>query len=580
MDKDCPFTHDETALFVISALKDPLDPTHCSGALNMAVLHLMPSNAKEPDKNHLRRLSKVLKSLFAFITAKRNPSKSFSFMSDFASCAHCHHNYSPTDISSYFHMAWDKEKSGQQPTFETLCTKVANKKTHEISPYPSCSFISTSTRLLNIALTAVDFKASARGVSKLWPSSLDHLIPHTPNHLVQSIMHWHSIYPAPSILGFLSTLARLLRTILHQPLIANNFTLILILSTKRVVDACLSTFVSKSILPHTLPLCDIYSHQSITFFDSITALTLDHYTGKTVQSLLQNCETKAIQLASLILYLGPRSFRYMSAFSGSISSSAMFENVTVMSIRPCDVTTSICKRLKSQILNAPRPTPRIALPIVVKDHESFFGNERGFEPDLALAYYWCSGITLGCFNSLFRSCDASFEALGCDLRVCDRCLSVYYCSRRCQRRDWGAGDVYAHKNVCGVLRKVVHGKEAVPGVVVNMDAVKVMQARMRAAGASEAARIRAVRMMVRRAMLSQGEMAVLAEFGREMYRSVVLEEMVWSRGFDDYEKCVDIVTDRATFAVAGSPQAVPLYKVPKDEVKKEKSMLLARKFWQ
>ena len=50
-----------------------------------------------------------------------------------------------------------------------------------------------------------------------------------------------------------------------------------------------------------------------------------------------------------------------------------------------------------------------------------------------------------CGELLCKTCFVTGSSMPTPLKVCNKCYSVWYCSRRCQRLDWKKH----HKNICG-----------------------------------------------------------------------------------------------------------------------------------
>ncbi|KAF9058132.1 hypothetical protein BJ165DRAFT_1425855 [Panaeolus papilionaceus] len=587
---NCLFPKDEIIQFVTSALKDPHNPGSCSGSLVMAIRLLTPATSGPTDKEEFRKMNKLSRAIFQFITAPRPQTQLKSFMERFSTCEDCAKvagrttggATSPSPISTFFHVGMEEHIGKLKRDYLWFCSFVASKKGGDIYPANSCLFVTSAIRLLDLALAEVDFRSAAKGVSKLWPARISSLIPNGPEELVSSLLQWYRIHPDPVTLKFIGTITSLCRSLIHPTLIKHKFASIAADSTKHVLDLCLSTFASKDMLPDTLPLCDTYTQQSCAFFDVAQALVQEHLPGGVVLQLLNGCETKFVQLCSIILYLGPRSMRYMSMSMMANNGGAMPSMTALaqqkfhfMAIKPSELTSLLCRLLKTQNPNSPRPNIRIALPMVFRDRETYFGSEQGLEADIALASFWSNGINYGCYNRIFRGCRNSFEGLGTDLKVCDQCLGVFYCGHGCQSEDWKTGE-HSHKQICPILRKIIHSSAGPnPG---SSDATKTLQAKIKAAD-SDVTRIKAVRAIVRKARLSPNEMHILHGLGKRIYRALVLEKMAWSPGFDDYDACINQVTDRQRFAVAGSPEAATMTKTPSEEIKKQKSLLLAVRFW-
>ncbi|PPQ64190.1 hypothetical protein CVT24_008564 [Panaeolus cyanescens] len=559
-----------TVDFIVECLRDPYNPSVCSGVLVEALVACIPLLLNSfPEPEQLRNKQKLCESIYPFLIAKRDPLSLKQWMERFAACGDCRN---PTKFTApyhaalvaIFHEAWEENKR-ERSKYKWMRDNVCSGETYAVA---SCVFIAQACHMLRQAMS-LDFKPIAQGTSKLWPKNMASLMPDGPDQTMESLVQWYKIHPEPSIADVSTVIFNTGRSLFIIPSLPKFGYLNLVMdSTKRYVHAILSLFDGGDTgNPEKADMIlGLFMHQTQVFTSALNLINLEHHLTQNKLAAVDGCEIKMIQILSLLVSVGPKIQTYLKAQPGGWQKAN--------SVKDCMAKWVRCGWSMYRHLGMEKCPPRgsellVAKPIVDADSLTFFGSHDGFESDLGLYIIARNGRNYGCAGKTY-GCNHYFESAGRDLKFCEQCIWVYYCGKDCQAKIWN-DEQYPHKKICLALSKVVQAyrrkfEDKYPGtklshhdihesLVVNTDFEQV----------------EVVRDLIHDAHLTREEAKMLKRWGRKLYKLHYVGKRELKPGYEDYDAIVKRLTDpNGTYRV---PQFKRMNKSASQDMLRKKASL-------
>ncbi|KAF9053309.1 hypothetical protein BJ165DRAFT_853995 [Panaeolus papilionaceus] len=434
----------EIMTFVIKALYNPYRPSCCSGSLAIALASLpmdpYTMHYRDDEDFHIRNV--FHKILYKFVVRRRhdNDWDMVTWMKEFSTCADCSPSTHCQPISSFCHRTWMEKKGDLTRSHLFRIANLASEKTNPRQTASWSAFLQEAIVLLCGALLLAPFKAVAQGKYPLWPRKLSSLIPFGTDDAVYSILQWFRISPQAPLLQFLLAIVLHVRSPFYPSLIKFNFPTIVINSTKAMLDVFIKIFDEKTI-PHVMRLVAVetFMQQSFALSEFLEYFQSRYLSGDVRLFLVDGCETKALQLCSLITCLRP-----VAASVKDTDNSNLYHELE----RLAKTTgSSLYRKLNMHLATNPFQQRMLhAVLIVEEDSNKFFGSLDEFEAEMGLSFIWFGGYEYGCAARSSNGCQESLETAGREMKLCDRCVGVYYCGRECQHSDWNDAN-HPHRKV-------------------------------------------------------------------------------------------------------------------------------------
>ncbi|PPQ85767.1 hypothetical protein CVT24_002274 [Panaeolus cyanescens] len=404
--------------YLLSALRDPLNPKGCAESLctalsQVALYHFVVSKPHAAIRDELRA------SLYAFITIPRTDGQLKATIQQLGKCSSSCHLAAPR-----FHLGIAQSKPGIEKSFMECFMIIAFEKL---------------SMVLNLTNTIHLLKRQR----KSWPTSMSDLLPFGPDKLVANLVQWYHMFPTPQAVRFsLAILKRCGPLVYHAFRDADVSNILFINHTRIMVDEMLAASTPNMIFA----LSEQYSNQVINFLRFFKHLIGYDNVYKPVSSvdgtpvsMMTGAETKIVQLCSLICYI---------ASSPHVDKDPSYqEGISSHTTEACVLAHKIYRAFRMD----QAPGPALLLhPIIVAGDRTLTQTTSGSKcRKIASAMYIRRYIYI-CGAPGCKTCFTNPDAV---LRTCTGCKTVRYCSTECQERDW-KGAPYKHKWLCKLLAKV------------------------------------------------------------------------------------------------------------------------------
>ncbi|PPR06589.1 hypothetical protein CVT24_001770 [Panaeolus cyanescens] len=492
--------------YVTQALKNPLQPKKCAGAIVFALGNLNShDNLTDEFWSTLygflmiKRSDKQLQSLFEHLTKCSCKPDSYGFHATYVATKHVH---GPGCLSA--HRPYQEAEQLIYHAFQAI--------NQNLDP-----------ELLNI-------KEVTKGISKTWPHKIGNLMPNGADDLVHNIVQWHNILPwthTSTMTRTVLNVTKICGSVIFDSLIKYDATNILVLDpTRRGCDRLLQVLEANGRLAP-------YDRQ---LFDTVMTDFLDYLTEISAQLpisglIFNGGETKAIQLCSIILYLIPSltlactdpiealSFPMVSGwiahFAGLLYQTAKLH----LPGRPSfPVNPDIVDKNENRPPPREKPPPEHAISLAIM---------------VSRLYYPCSA----------PSCQLTFSHVANEYKKCAKCAAVAYCSKACQVKDW-KDEWYPHKRVCPLVCQIIEargGWKAPPKEISedwdgSMDGIKLKHDMIMCELEELLPKMR------EDGRLSEDDFEFLNGWAQRMYSTKVdgkdNEKGVWHPGYADYDTVI------------------------------------------
>ncbi|KAF9058139.1 hypothetical protein BJ165DRAFT_1398277 [Panaeolus papilionaceus] len=563
------------AKFIVSALKDPRNPTKCSPTMTTALSRLLAMSDFAP-KGYLNgkffRDSGLFKTLFSFIALERSPLQIQSMFNGWLTCDDC---------------------SNAKP----WCKPYVSAVLHDTSVHLEAltgegnadmeRFIGHAFRIISQSLSEIQFKTFAQGLSKSWPYKLSDLFPSGPDKHMKMLFEIFKISPDRFLTRTLAITLSLCRTNIYNSFSAHPFIERSSHTLKFEIDRAIGQVASGLLASHNG--CKAAADVTIarlwitgcTFFDFIQCLAEPHVSPCLTISIIRGLELHYLQLCSLTLYIAPY-LRTCVSPSNLLQVDELKRGATQAGrilLRGFHAALSGGGRFFSRSARQPIVMPHHPL-IVDLDTACNFGSLDGLHAEINLAYIFrnLSDNFCASFN-----CYKRLETTGTNFKKCMECQVVFYCSVDCQATDWKMKQrpFSGHKLVCKILRRLHIILESYdPSCDHHQQShLKIIQnptARLQK-------KVKAIQAAILQAQLSSEEVKLLYDWiitvGVNIWGPLLPSGLGTSErppGFDDYGALIERLTDpRGPFKGPKAKTPSRLENLPLSAAaKREKKLLL------
>ncbi|KAF9528926.1 hypothetical protein CPB83DRAFT_893896 [Crepidotus variabilis] len=420
--------------FVVSSLSNPKEPQHCGTCLYTALILTTSNSSHDHAKQYyiptsLRKKVDFWNALYTFIVQPRTDEEVESLLQQLARC------YCPLAVCRYQSQAARMGAEDLVQRNSTLLFAPEDKKalyTHERITFVTKAFI-----ILSAGLHGSGVKSVAKGLVQTWPTTPLDLLPFGADSLVQTLLQWYRFIPDPIIFGLAGRITHVCQFLLIPSLAKFQFSRTAILRGKEEVEAIQQHVQSASQDALRTDLIRLrYNWYTSTFLDYFRVI-YDELPPPTRTRVLAGCETKAMQLFSMFLYIPNRPDSDSQTTDFSARSAAYccqlfrFFHIHLHPHPNYPVHPSVTKMDKIYFTTIPASVRTV--PTSVASHINCFHDE-----------IQCNAY--GCSDSI-QSSRTNFQR-------CSRCQIVSYCSQECQIRAW-RDEKIPHKRVCPILRLLI-----------------------------------------------------------------------------------------------------------------------------
>ena len=421
----------ESAEFLLASIRDPHNPKHCGTCLHGALVVNAERSSSHPAKKNRSpdpREADVYTSLIKFLLLERTDKQVDRLLERLSTCT-CQIS---DPIQSYHdrgrkQSAWTMTR-GYLEDFASGDDK--SKFTAE-----RCVFIADLFHNLLGVIKKSGIVSVAKGSSQTWPKHTDDLLPFGPDNFMQSMMRWYRFIPDTAVFDLTGQVLRVCNTLLIPSLAQFRMSHVVVESTRKLVDATMIDILSTNDGVR-VRAAERFNYIGTNFISFLT-LVLDQKFDIRAE-LVRGCETKAMQLCSILQYLS--SDPYMP---------------------PCGFQRPIFKMLPGHgqdlfrffhMHRYPRPDMPVH-PEVVRYDLIRFPPPPPPDQRQTVTLEQIRKMRLEMRCSAYK-CTNSLQTSGNDFQRCARCMVVSYCGRECQTRAWKE-EKYPHKRVCPSLRSLI-----------------------------------------------------------------------------------------------------------------------------
>jgi hypothetical protein len=302
-----------------------------------------------------------------------------------------------------------------------------------------CSFIINIFCALSTILRTSGLTSVAKGTMQHWPLHATDLIPYGADNFVESMLQWHRFVPDTMIFQYTGLVLHLCVTSLIPSLVKYRFSHVVVESCRQLVDLTMADFTKDLNGQGRNRLSMRFKFRVLDYSVYFRTILLLNSTTppNCCAELMRGCETKAMQLCSLILYLSSNPKMPPHESSDVMNQFVWFAQLLFRFFRmhlyprPNIPVHPLVESLDSQVFltpavcEDPKYTALMAIQTLRSDRH-------------------CSAY----------KCPNSFQSVGKNFQRCSRCQVVSYCGRECQTNAW-KDQKYPHKQICSVLRSLM-----------------------------------------------------------------------------------------------------------------------------
>ncbi|KDR84154.1 hypothetical protein GALMADRAFT_700867 [Galerina marginata CBS 339.88] len=522
----------EALEFFLFSISDPHNPRHCGRCLIGALWTMTAGNVPDTPRRHTFNVIKndeYWNSFLRFLVIKRTDKQLDRLLTRFSLCS-C--RLTEKNISSYH---------------------AEEKK--EVYTTERCAVIVTMFTRLGQCLSRSGVVSVAKGLVNTWPHLPSDLMPFGADSLVQSLLQWLRFVPDPMIVSVATLILRVCRSLIIPSLVKYRFSHYVVESTRAAVDLTVDSLAKEDTKRLVLALFRFH-HQLQSFVDYFR-IVFDDLPEDMKADIMRGCETKAMQVCSMLLYLWSNDCNDPIR---ALPFSPLEDKAEVMrALAWC------CQDLFRSFHMHTYPRPDMPLhPSVVELDKQKFPPPAASVPEAVIFYIGRLHGESRC-SALF--CPNSIQNVGTDFQRCARCNTVSYCGRVCQAKAWREEE-YPHKRVCPILRKLIDAGGG-PGVFYSVTPIMVLFGlhhghileNWKKAGISDDT------FDYMRGWVNSLENANKMPNGTE-----------WTPGYEDYDEMIEELVDLN----GGGPKPQYMDRLARwpSEVTREKSLLELQAFWE
>jgi len=287
----------ESTELLLASIRDPHNPKQCGMCLHGTLLECtraeklsgQPSKKSEPPNS---RAADIYTALVAFLLQERTDKQVDRLLECLSKCT-CR-----IADQNAIHVYHDK---GREQSVRTMA------RIHIEQPAPNtkitperCAFIADLCYILLLVVKNSGIVSVAKGSSQSWPNHTADLLPFGPDNFIQSMMRWYRFIPDTAFFRLTGEVLRVCHTLLIPSLANSRMSHVLVEATRKLVDATVGDILSTdNEVRHRAG--ERFNYRATDFVIFLTMLL--HQKIDTKAELVRGCETKAMQLCSMILYL-------------------------------------------------------------------------------------------------------------------------------------------------------------------------------------------------------------------------------------------------------------------------------------
>lgn len=432
--------------FFLDSIQDSHNPQYCAVCLDGAFRECTDVEKwtfeLQQSKNSSRGESKynpvLWNAIVKWLFVKRTNEQMGMFLTSLTECT-CRLDQHAVDIQKYHQIGAQSPKKFDSRVYNNRSDHESEEKLMYIKPWRQFLFNLFASLLVPIQRSGS--KTSAKGSSTSWPNSSTDLIPYGADTLVESILQWYQFVSDPLLFELTTSILKLCRELVIPSLAKYRFAMKVVDSMKEllvrmVMDYC--SGLDPKPMGYDIYVFPIQMADSVHYL--VTALfTMSHDDYK--EALFQDCEIKAMELCSLIIYM-----HYPLLGWEHFPVSPRKVNLGALVSLGQELFRFFHMHLPS------RPSIPVH-PFIKKLDESRFSRNPVYIPQrhMALEALRLFRIDMRCSN---RGCSNSLHTAGKEFQRCANCRVVSYCGRECQREAWKDQD-YPHKRICPILASMV-----------------------------------------------------------------------------------------------------------------------------
>ena len=421
----------ESTEFLLASIRDPHNPKHCGMCLHGALMAKAERVSSHPSKKHRSpdpREADAYTAFIKFILVERTDKQVDRLLERLSTCT--------CQISDPIQSYHDKgrKQSAWTMTRGHLEDSTSDDDKSKLTA-ERCAFIADLFYLLLGVIKESGIISVAKGSSHSWPTHTGDLLPFGPDNFIQSMMRWYRFIPDAAIFDLTGNVLRVCNTLLVPSLAKYRMSHVVAESTRRLVDATMIDILSPNDGVR-VRAGERFNYNGTNFIFFLTLVLNQEFDIRA--ELIRGCETKAMQLCSILLYLSSdpnmppcgiqRPIFHMLAVHGQ----DLFRFFHMHRYPRPDMPVHPEVMRYDLIRFPPPPPPERRQPVTLLQI-------RGTREEMRCSAYKCT-------NSLQTS--------GNDFQRCARCMVVSYCGRECQTRAW-KDEKYPHKRVCPSLRSLI-----------------------------------------------------------------------------------------------------------------------------
>jgi hypothetical protein len=158
-------------------------------------------------------------------------------------------------------------------------------------------------QLLTAAIDQAHVRAVAKGISKIWPTSPNDLIPFGPQHLLFGLIHWKEFIHDTVVFKVAAQYIRFCGALVHPSFVISGFVFRVVFFGRKFCDEAWNAARRPKTKRGTMRFSHSFYSQAeplVAYFSAV----LDDHTYQTQLDMLRDCEVKSIELFSILAYLG------------------------------------------------------------------------------------------------------------------------------------------------------------------------------------------------------------------------------------------------------------------------------------
>ncbi|KAF8967427.1 hypothetical protein BDZ97DRAFT_1803284 [Flammula alnicola] len=433
--------------FFLSSIRDPHNPKHCGTCLNGAFIECtmaerLPLDQKDVPKKSdttVSRSPELWNAVVLFLLLKRTDKQLDRLLTRLSECSCCVVERTG-DIQRYHERALAQTEREMTRMYNIEQMVFAEDKEKFTSN--RCAFIIELFSAFCMVVHHSRIKSVAKGSSKSWPNHPTDLMPFGAESFVQGMLQWYRFVPDTIIFQATGMVLRFCQSLVIPSLIKYKFSHTVVESCRQLVDRTMVDICSEDFdevgrqriaLRFRFRVMDVFA-----FLRAAKEQKYDCYAA-----LMRGCETKAMQLCSILLYL---SYDPKMPPQGA--------GLVVADIAECRHMAEHGQHLFRFFHMHMYPRPDMPVhPSVEHIDLGVFPISASWRAPAQSAISVIKTFRSESLCSAFK-CPNSLQSAGKDFQRCGRCTVVAYCGRECQTKAWKE-EKYSHKRICPLLRNLM-----------------------------------------------------------------------------------------------------------------------------